>query len=280
MKPPVFSSFSHCLVSVALLGASLAHAVPYPQVSGPRITRCTDVRYPCGWDVYYTSDGVQFTDTMTVGAPAPGSTLKLVTWGIHCSWGDARTGVPFSECVWTGGHSPLVYGKCELQNHSSWALTADSTCSVAASWGPHQGAGPGGECAVFAQNIYGAGHALPTPYGILDPTVVANSGNAFCEKPLPPNISCSIELPQVIDHGVINPNASSTASIEGLITCGGRPVVTVVGGDRLDMRGGVTTALSIELVGDSHVRVKSVMNAVDASPGPHQASAIVRVSPY
>lgn len=260
----------------------------WPVLLNPRITSCDDrLGYgPCTTNVKYTSDGVQFIDVATVSTPDPSADLRVIAYGMHCSHGNLLTGVPFSGCQWrrpTGRHMPLVSGKCQLINSSSWQLTPDSTCAVVtAFWDTHDGAGPGGECVIFSQSVavpYGT-TALLTPMGVLDATTVANSGNRFCQKALPPDVQCDIVLPDLIDHGTIQPSSHNTAVINGTVDCGTRPNLSVLGGADLTLGAGVTTRISTDIKDGGIVYVTSSLRTTDAAPGEYRATFVLRVSPY
>ncbi|MCP1107090.1 hypothetical protein M6G53_17095 [Serratia nevei] len=110
---------------------------------------------------------------------------------------------------------------------------------------------------------------------------VANSGNAFCIKPIAPNVRCDISLPATIDHGVILTGTSDSKFIDGVVDCGATPVVTVVGTKDLVLAPGVKTRVATTMLSRTQVRVQSDMT-VDrsANAGKYSAAIIVAVSPY
>lgn len=261
-----------------------ALAVLHPMLVNPRITGCLGPpvgKYECSASVQYSADGVVMVDITPV-APPVGYERKLVAYGIHCANGDGPSRQEFTGCSFSmAQHAPGLAGECSLAGVYSWELTPRSTCSIFPNWGNHTGAGVGGECVLFAQKGQDVGGpTLHTIYGTVNANVLANSGDSFCQKPLPPSVECSLDLPAVIDHGSVSTSAVSTASIEGRVACGSRPVVSIVGGGQLDMGPGLSSSLSPTMVGDGVLRITSSLRAVNADPGAHQASAIVRVSPY
>lgn len=264
-----------------LLYPNQSVGVPFPMISNPKIISCGGTH--CSALVMYGSDGVKMVDVAPVVPPDPKRTKKLVPTGVHCESGDAMLGEPFRDCVFTSlyqEHAPYGTGPCELRSVDSWELTSGSTCTTNTTWGPHGGAGPGGECVVFAQGQTLWSRTLVTIFGVLDAEQTANSGNTFCQKPLPPDVSCSVELPTVMDHGTVSPNESSSVSVDGSVDCGSSPTVAIVGGGHVVLGEGVSATLTPVMVGNRVLRLTSHLSAVNAAPGAHKASVIVRVSPY
>lgn len=263
-----------------------AHAVLHPVIIDPTITGCkaSDDDGPCSLLVTYKGSTV-LADVAAAEPPNPvdPDDLALVAIGVHCNHGNALLGVPFSGCDFREGneHAPVV-ANCTLKSVSSWELTASSTCNLRVStWGIHQGAGPGGECVLFVQarNGQASGWARSI-HGTVAPDVVANSGNAFCQKPLPPDVTCAVLLPDSIDHGTISPNSQNTASIEGDIDCGNKPVITFAGGRRITLAPGVTTELTAHVLGGGRVKITSDLIAVNGEAGYHSAATVILISPY
>lgn len=258
-------------------------AVYHPTLNNPIIERCRpDNGYPCG-QADYTADGVVLTDLTPAAPPQQGAGLALQAHAIHCEWGDAASGVPFTECSWAPmtGHRPAVRD-CWLIDDRHWDLTPTSTCSATTiRWG-HSGAGAGGECVVFVQNgLPPKGTAAAaTVFGLLDPTTLANSGNQFCQKPLPPSAPCDIMLPATIDHGTVGENETSAVSIDGTVSCGISPVITILGGGLLTLAPGVTAALTTTLRGGDAVTLTSTLTTASGTVGEHRASVVVIASPY
>ncbi|HED6270795.1 TPA: hypothetical protein R5X29_001890 [Enterobacter sichuanensis] len=136
-----------------------------------------------------------------------------------------------------------------------------------------------GECVLFGIMV---GGILHTPMGAMDATTAANSGNRFCVKPLPPATKCDIQLNDtVLDHGVLTPNASSTASVSGVIECGQKPVVEFVGGADFMVAPGVNASLNANVETTSNkIIVNSRLTTVNASGGDYSVSKVITVSPW
>lgn len=233
--------------------------------------------------VYYAAAGTQLVDILEQGKPDPTLGTELSAVGIHCDRGSQLTGEPFGGCNFfytNDDHRPEV-SNCHLKDTNSWELTPTSTCSLTrSSWGHHSGAGPGGECIVFIQKSSRFAPSVPSIHGQLNADAAANSGNRFCQKAVPPIVSCDITLPGDIDHGVIGPNANSKVSIDGLLNCGTAPKVTVIGGDRLQLAAGVYSHVTVGTSGANTIRVTSDLTARGGAIGVHAASVVLIVSPY
>ncbi|MGQ8819238.1 hypothetical protein [Serratia sp. NA_13] len=223
-----------------------------------------------------------------IGAPIgkPGGyALDIVPVGVHCDKGDISRGIPYEGCMWVPysyvSHSPLSVGPCRLQSLEEWKLSDDSTCTTTLSWGPHEGASAGGECVLFGQKM--SGSKFFTALGAMDATTVANAGNAFCVKALPPDVKCEINLPSEIDHGVLysNEGGFSRRFIDGVVDCGRAPVVAVVGRSNIELATGVSVKVSASMMSNTQLRVQSDMDVKSYAPaGEYSASAIISVSPY
>jgi hypothetical protein len=130
-------------------------------------------------------------------------------------------------------------------------------------------------------DIYEGGRDIVTPFGIFSADQVANSGNRFCIKPLPPNVTCEVTLPPLIDHGRINTGAMDSKIINGSVNCGTSPVVTVVGSPLVSLGEGVSTKISTTMSSPTDVRIQSDMTIEStAKPGLYLGVIIVSVSPY
>lgn len=263
--------------------SSDVYAVLHPVLVDPIIYYCrAGAEGPCSADVRYSSQGSQLMDLVPAVPPLVGGGTHLIPWGIHCTYGNSVIGVPFSECRFLKpemDHSPNM-GTCRLRDETSWDLTPASDCVTTSPWGPHTGAGPGGECVLFAQMFQAGGGSLHTIYGVVTADQAANAGSRFCQKALPPDVVCSVDLPPTIDHGVVAPNSSSVVYVDGRVDCGGKPRVSIVGGEVVPVGPGLTTTLSADVAGANALRITSSLRAVNARPGPHHTSVIVRVSPY
>lgn len=275
-----------CVLSIAFS----SNAVLHPVLTNPRIKSCLDstpahpTDGPCSYGVRYDWGPSTMIDIMPVGAPDAHLGTELIAIGMHCRRGNMLTGTPFSECNFTPAldHAPKL-SNCRLKNTSSWEIASDSTCDVTTIQSgsfAHIGAGPGGECVLFVQRNAIANGVVNSIYGILEANTVANSGNRFCQKPLPPAVECDISLPDMIDHGVIGPNSASTVTLDGTIRCGSNPVVSFVPGSSIDLAPGVTTRLSSKLSSGGRIQITSDLKTNNGAPGAHRASVVVLVSPY
>lgn len=273
-------------LSLLLVASYPARAVLHPELVNPRIVECKkSSNYECGSVSKYGSDGTMLVDVQPAVTPNPRYSKVVVAYGMHCDRGDGLTGVPFTGCTWVSPsdprtqHAPVV-SNCSLKSTDSWELSPGSTCDTPSIWGGHVGAGPGGECVVFAQKGQSSGPALHTIRGVISAVTAANAGSVFCQKMLPPNVQCDIDLPSVIDHGSVAPTSASSVQIQGRVDCGSNPVITIVGGERVVIAAGITTRLTHTITGDGALRIASELVAVNGVPGSHQASVIIRVSPY
>jgi hypothetical protein len=277
---------SALVLSVVL--CSPAAGVLHPYLEGPVITSCTtnpDGGPDCGYGVMYSSAGLSLADIVPLTTPHPNRGLTLKAVGVHCAFGDSNTGVPFTRCSWIPyqDHAPTLSNTCKLADRTSWVLASDSSCSLKYNtWGPHSGAGPGGECIMFVQSPVDTpvDGVLRTIYGDLSAEQVANAGSTFCQKPLPPSLPCEIDLPAIIDHGTIGTTEHNVVSVVGSVDCGVKPVISVLGGNTLTLGPGVTSDLTLQLDGATHVRVTSAVNSSNATPGDYNGTRVVIASPY
>ncbi len=265
------------LPSISTLGS------PWPHLSNPKIASGDhSSQGPYSRNVSYSHSGTVLLDVQPVYTPYTNSS-PIEAYGVHCQSGSKYPGYerPFSSCTWdksSGQHSPKMTGKCQTIA-GSWRLTPDSNCSTSYSWGNHSGAGPGGECVMFG--IYYSPATIATPMGAINATTAANSGNAFCQKPLPPNITCDISLTDsVLDHGLMTTTGSHTTSVSGEISCGEAPIVEIVGGNDISLGNGVSTKLDIKTLGSKQIVIYSNMTTVNAEAGDYIASRVVTVSPW
>lgn len=280
------------LLALILLGVSQQSlSVLFPVLTNPRITRCIAGSIPgqpvlqCSGDVFYAADGAALVDIVPIDRPNRfnGTTLRAYT--VHCQSGTTHPSDPrrpFGGCVFRAGdfHSPVL-SNCRLVSVWEWDLTPDSTCGVTTTWGPHSGAGPGGECVLFVQStadiVTGTLHTI---YGIVTAEQMANSGNLFCQKPLPPSVTCDVLLPATIDHGTVGPDSSSSISVSGQVSCGDNPRIGILGGGRLNLAPGVTTVLTARSIGPDQIQITSDLVTQGGAIGDHSASTVIIVSPY
>lgn len=118
--------------------------------------------------------------------------------------------------------------------------------------------------------------------GAMDATTAANSGNRFCVKPLPPATKCDIQLNDtVLDHGVLTLNASSSASVSGVIECGQKPVVEFVGGADFLIAPGVNASLNANVeTASNKIKINSRLTITNANGGDYSVSKVITVSPW
>lgn len=261
-----------------------AQAIRWPSLSDPEITSCSNQNTTCAGSVYYKHSGTVFLDQPELIKPPNVTSRNIRAYGIHCESGSKLPGYerPFSSCHWdvtsVSTHAPVTRD-CTRESTASWELSPSSTCTTNLTWGGHSGAGPGGECVLFGIMV---GGMLHTPMGAMDAHTAANSGNRFCVKPLPPATKCDIQLNDtVLDHGVLTPNASSTASVSGVIECGQKPVVEFVGGADFMVAPGVNASLNANVETTSNkIIVNSRLTTANASGGDYSVSKVITVSPW
>ncbi|WP_163333699.1 hypothetical protein [Enterobacter bugandensis] len=253
-------------------------------MSEPQIASCENTSKGfCDYLVYYKHNGTVFIDQPEITKPPRNAQQHPVgAYGIHCESGSTVPGYEekFWNCSWvkSSGHAPKTE-KCGLALFEGWKLSRDSTCNTTSSWGPHSGAGPGGECVLFGLLDQGL---LYTPMGIFDALSTANSGNHNCIKPLPPSAKCELRLNNtLIDHGTMPANGSSSVSITGEIDCGKNPVVEFIGGNEINMASGVKTTLNANIEPSSNlITINSHMTTFNATGGDYSTEKIITISPW
>lgn len=262
-----------------------AQAIRWPSLSDPEITFCSDQNSGCSNNVLYKHGGTVFLEQPELIKPPNVTSMNIKAYGIHCASGSKLPGYerPFHGCRWdtnpeSKSHAPKTYN-CMRASLSRWDLSTSSTCATDLTWGAHIGAGPGGECVLFGIIV---GNILHTPMGAMDATTAANSGNRFCVKPLPPATKCDIQLNDtVLDHGVLTPNASSTASVSGVIQCGKKPVVEFVGGADFMVAPGINASLNAKVNTTSNqIIISSRLTTSNAKGGDYNVSKVITVSPW
>jgi hypothetical protein len=252
----------------------------HPVISNPKIYSCQDSPPgSCNQLVYYSHDGTTMINITPAGSPSSIAGTKLQSLGLHCQY--LRPGGQFDNCEFNDfpGHAPSLLTECTLRSTSSWELTPLSTCVTRTQWGPHSGAGPGGECILFVQTNGWNRDTATTIYGVVTATQVANSHNTFCQKPLPPNVTCDVVIPDEINHGTISPMEQNTASIRGALDCGTSPRVELIGGEKLTLGDGVTTVLTIDTSVRGVIKLTSSLTTNGAAAGAYQRSTVMVVSP-
>lgn len=261
-----------------------AHAIRWPSLSDPVITLCDNQNTACNSNVWYRHNGTVFLEQPEIAKP-PNTQLIIKAYGIHCDYGSKLPGYEsaFGSCSWDGSttHAPVT-NNCMLESSSRWDLTNASSCTTGLTWGGHGGAGPGGECVLFGILVGGSGGLLHTPMGAMDATAAANSGNRFCVKPLPPATKCDLQLNDtILNHGVLTPNDSSTASVTGVIDCGRKPVVEFVGGADFMIAPGINGKLNADIdTVTNKIKLNSLVTTVNAKGGDYNVSKVITVSPW
>ncbi|EPL9180885.1 hypothetical protein P0X99_002611 [Serratia marcescens] len=263
-------------------GMASANVINWPVLEDMKIHSCANSS--CGSSVvYYTSGAVNLTPVTPVIPMPTGTDTRVRAYGVHCSTGDGTASSPFRSCKWSPGstHAPsmLSPSACTVVT-GTWNLTNPSACGVrGGTFGNHSGARPGAECVLFG--ISGSSNAsIQTPWGVLTAQQVANAGNLYCVKPLPPSVKCEIALENggVIDHGTVEPNSNTKRYLKMDIDCGNASHFEFVGGTDLVLGSGVQTKLSLEYIGGSVV-IGSTMHTVNANPGYYSGSRVIVVTP-
>lgn len=215
--------------------------------------------------------------TPTFPRPA-GSQFSM--WGIHCEVGELGVD-SFRVCTWQRAmqnHAPKFWD-CEFEREGAWDLNPRKDCRFQDGfWGPHNGAGPGGECVMAGTYVYPL-LDLDTPFGRLNATTVANSGSRFCVKSLPPQTVCELGIIDNLTHGNLPPSGSDTRTVTTTVNCGATPKVTIVGSNELELGPGLIARLSVTSPTSGTLRVTSTVTAVNAVPGDYTRSVVVVVSP-
>lgn len=274
---PLYTVF--WLINLLIWHVDDSHAVLFPVITEARITACDDwdgAGPPCSVSVKYAGH-VSMLEIGQPGTPPLGG-FPLLALGVHCQSGWAGV-YPFSSCYWEStGHAPTMTGcRLEADGWGGWTIERPASCRFSQTWGPHTGAGPGGECVVFGQKI--SLDTAQTPYGLLDATTVANSGSRFCIKPTPPAVRCEVNLSPTIDHGELPPDGADTATVKGTMDCGSTPTVTIVGANEVELAPGVTTRIHAVATSMNEITVSSEMMINGATPGVYHANVIIVVSP-
>lgn len=276
------------LIALALLVyIPIGHSVLWPVLMDSRIDSCDDTPWTwCSQNVRYSSAGTTMVNVNPIATPnAPDTRQSVSAVGVRCLSGSALLGIPYSNCHWNYFYEkPNTYTKCQLKDMNSWELTSDSTCMTGPTWGPSSGASAGYQCVLFTNNYMVGDDRSPefvnTPWGRISAVQAANGRNNYCSKPALPNTSCDINLPTIIDHGIMHPGESSRRTDDGRINCGQAPHIGVlVNGDTNS--GGVRISATPLVMSSSTVRVISeVTLSKSATAGVHRATYVFVVSPW
>jgi len=254
-----------------------ARALLWPVTTDVHITGCKDTwQQACSQEVYY-SGKIMFMEQGKPTAPRPPLSAGVMIVGIHCEAGG--NGVPFRQCSWSDNlsHRPeLSYG-CKFVDDEHWDIKDTSQCSFGTTWGPHGGAGPGGEC-VMIGTMSQSSVLLYTPWGALHALDVANSGARNCAQPLAPQEGCSVGTLQTLVHGALGPTDNDIRTTYTNVSCGLSPKVTIVGGSTLNLGPGVSTTLTAKIE-EQRLAVRSDLTITGAKPGAYSGNAVIMVSP-
>lgn len=265
------------LLTIGLAISFPAKSIIWPMLTEAKITSCSDENGgTCNKDVFY-SGSISFVE---IGQPVPGPqagypSMRVQAVGIHCKSGSQATG--FKDCIWSNNeHAPPTWN-CVISDKGGWDIKDPSACASGRTWGPHSGAEPGGECVLFGIGDF---HILYTPFGTFDSNTVANSGNRFCLKPLPPTTQCSLSLTNnEIDHGLQLPTSDSQRTIYAYAQCGNTPSVFIVGSEDIHLAEGVTSHITVAIDAKNRVAITSNLVTRGALPGSYNASLVVGITP-
>lgn len=206
---------------------------------------------------------------------APGKTLQMA--GIHCEFGG--NGKEFTWCTWTGsrgGHGPIMVN-CEFADDEHWDIRRTTGCGFTTVWGPHTGAGPGGECAMAGVIL--DDNTLATPHGLFNALAVANSGQSVCLKAAPPLVRCEVGPLNPLKHGNVGPGGENDTEQSTAINCGSNPKIDILGGGDVELGPGLRAELRASLATTTRLRVTSRLRAAGAQPGFYSGSVVIAVSP-
>ncbi len=272
----------YCLFATTSVKAD----VLWPTIPHIEIVSCKDGdNGPCSTQVMYEASPTQFVRLPENVGPT-GQYLKVIAYGVHCRAG-SKPG-QFNYCQWLPqggyGHSPTQTSECRLSSPTSWKLTENSTCMVSSKrYGAHTGAGPGSECVVFGLDSYPVPAAIQTPIGPLTAAQVANGGDTYCIKPLPPAARCDLVIIDdgVLDHGIVAPDSTSKRSTTLYMNCGDSPKFSLQGinGNKVTLGTGVTANITTSIVNKSQATLTSVLTTTNAQPGNYRATFVLIVSP-
>lgn len=269
-----------CGIAVHLLFfPTVANALLWPVVTSVRVVDCA--ASASGMCAQYDVEGT--AAVLDMGADSrgrnPAYTYPPRWYGVHCAKGDKLHG--YQGCGWSlESHGPSSSPNCNwAQNTGKYSWELDARCTTPANWrwGRHSGADAGGECAVFGYWVNG--DTVETPWAILNPTAVANSGSAWCVKPSAPNIPCEVGTLVDLDHGTLGTDTVHTVKQTATVSCGGRPSIEIVGGTAIDLAEGVSAQLSAVMTTPTTLSVESRLTTRGGTPGRYSSSKIVVVSP-
>lgn len=274
----------YCLFAITTVKAD----VLWPVVPYIEFTHCFDgSEGRCSASADYKAGPTQFAIQHETANPVPGSLTNILAYGVHCAEG-SKSG-EFRYCEWKlpgDAHSPAKTTTCRLVSNKSWELTGNSTCMFTTPYyGTHAGAAAGSECIIFGLNN-GTGVrplAIQTPQGYLTALQVANAGDTYCLKPLPPDAPCDLVIIDdgVLDHGIVAPDSTSKRSIDLYMNCGDSPKFSLQGinGNKVTLGTGVTANITTSLVNKNQATLTSVLTTTNAQPGNYRATFVLIVSP-
>lgn len=265
-------SFSSVLTPVASI------AVQVPTVTEFKVINCHPNNYgPCGESDFQGTSAL--VEVWKPAAPRDVSQNVGRFYGIHCGAGNKTSG--FRDCRWEAdSHGPRMFCRFVREYSDDWELRPECNMPPATwSWSGHAGADVGGECAVFGTGSNFVRGPLNTPWGMLDPKQVANSGSAHCVKAADPIIPCLIGQIAAMDHGEQMGSGKHTITADIPVDCGTKPVIDIVNGPDLVLGPGVNTQISAAMVSQGVLRVESRLTTSLATPGSYSGSKILVLSP-
>ena len=265
------------LLYLTLLFSSYSYSVMFPVLPGLRITGCQDAPV-CRYGKTYASSPTLLIPVTPLNSPYPTMGTEIVPAHLNCLYGTPPIS-PYDRCTWSRHVRPT--GKCRLKSINSWELTSDSTCSVQTTWGPANDAStPSSECVIFGQTSGTNNTNIVTPWGMFNAKETANAPHPFCIRPTPPNVTCEISLPPIIDHGNLSVGDTSRREDDGVINCGGAPMVTVLVDGNSNTNGVQISATPI-VVSKTRLRIVSeITTRATAGPGAYSATYVIVASPY
>jgi hypothetical protein len=255
---------------------STSYAVQWPVFTTKKVS-CSPAGNACSMNTT-----VSVIDVTPVGA-LPNTNVVLWSYNLRCR--ERSNNGRLSDCQWTHGTYPGIWATttydCKLMGVNTWDVRRPDLCHVANpnwTWYAREFPIPDNVCSIIAPSGPSWTKTIKTIFGVLDADYVANSGHPGCAGSEPPPTPCSVELPSVVDHGVVSPTSSDTRTVVGRATCGSTPRVSLLP-DTVSLAPGVTSRLTAFLAPDSQLYVTSVLTAVAATPGAHSASLVVVVEP-
>lgn len=271
------------LTFIFLITSLPASAVPWPLVTNEKIVSCRDGYYagPCSQDVKIAGT-IGLIDVKPVIQATSAMRASAQWFAIHCQYGSAMTGdLPFRDCKWVTGineHMPNINGDVIIDKNWNVLEGNHYTGDFITHGKGHYGAGPGAECRSFG--VWAGSELLRTPFGILSATTIANSGNTYCVKAIPPDYQCDLVIPNEIFHTISGPGVDEI-TVHGTADCGKNPQISIVGGGDTVFAPGLTGTLKVNLdQSGSLVSLTSIVTNTGSEPGEYSGNQVIIVSPW